>query len=270
MEEAKHVNVSINTGSLQGSYLADIQNLLDVITFVYGAAETVSEERYESHLGFMTFHPASDRRLTYGEARDRSTQWLLGSFLTDSVNATGNFLDECRKVCALYRLGGKGKVVGQEFKDIFEGDWRHFHRLGFPDKFDHLRNEFGVETPFEKHFLSLNQARNCLVHRKGIVAQRDTNEEGRLTITWRIMELVATPPGDGDEIVIGGQTQVEAGSTISVRFTNKERSFDVGERVELAVPELYQSISTLHALASSLVKSIEAYGVSQGAGETGS
>jgi len=268
MEEVKHVDISINTASLQGSYLADIQNLLDVITFVYGAAEHVTEERYESHLGFMSFQPANDRRLTYGDARDRSKQWLLGSFLTDSVNATGNFLDECRRVCALYRLGAKGKAAGQEFKDIFERDWKSFHRLGFPDKFTHLRNEFGVETLFEKHFLSLNQARNCLVHRRGIVAQRDTNEEGKLRITWRIMELVATPPDDGDEVIIEGQTQVDAGWTVSIRFRDRERSFNVGERVELAVPELYQSISTLHAFACNLVKSIEAYGASLGLGKT--
>ncbi len=270
MEEGKYLNVSISTAALQGRYLAEIQNLLDIITFVYRATETLTEERYQSPLGFMSVHPAHNRRLSFAEAHDHSKQWLLGSFLTDSVNATGSFLDECRKVCALYRLGGKGRFVGQEFKDIFAGDRKRFHRLGFPDKFGHLRSDFGVETPYERHFLSLNQARNCLVHRNGIVAPEDTNQEGRLVVTWRTVEFLAKPPGEGDEIVIEGQTRLDAGWSVSLRSTDRERSFDVGKRIELTVPELYQSILTLHALASSLVKSIEAYGVSQGVVKSGS
>ena len=269
MEEQNHLSISINTVSLLASYLAEIQNLFDVTTLVVGAAENATEERYRKDLAFLTFHPANDRRLDFHQARQNSRVWLLRSFLSDSVDATGSFLDECSKVCALFRLGGKGEIKGQEFKDIFEADWNRFHRLGFPDKLDHLRKEFGVESPLEKHFLSLNQARNCLVHRRGIVAPRDTNEEGNLKILWWVVELVAKPSGEAEEIVIENPTTVEAGWSIFARATNRERSFDVGERIELSVPELYRSISTLYSFADSLVKSVESYGASQGTERTG-
>ncbi len=109
MTSEKHVNVSINTGALSGNYLADIQNLLDIITLVYAGQEFVGEEQYQAHISFMSFQPATNRKFAFEEAKERSSQWLLTSFLTESINATGNFLDECRKICALYRLGSQKK-----------------------------------------------------------------------------------------------------------------------------------------------------------------
>ena len=264
MAEEKHVKISVNTGALLGNFLADIQSLLDIITFVYAGLESADEELYQEHLSFMSFHPATNRKLTFEDAGKRSRQWLLTSFLTDCVNATGNFLDECRKICAVYRLGGQGKIVGQEFKDVFERDWSRFHRLGFPDKFQSLKNEFGAETQFEEHFLSLNQARNCLVHRRGVVSSRDTNEKDKLVVKWRIMQLVASPPDGNEEIPIHEPTTVEGGWSIGVKFQDRFRAFEIGQRITLQAVELYQSIFTLYSFASELVKSIEAYGVAQG------
>ena len=266
MEKAKHIDVSVNTADLRDCYLADIQNLLDVILFVYAGESCVTAESYQnqSQIGFMTFHPAIDRRLSYGEAREKSTQWLLTSFLTDSVNATGNFLDECRKICAIYRLSSKGRVIGQEFNDIFGKEWKRFHHLDFPKKFDDLRKEFGVQTVFETHFLSMNKTRNCLIHRKGVVTSQDTNDNGRLTLKWSVLSVVAKPPGSEVETVVDSSFAVETGCLIGFRFMDKHRSFEIGQRIKLTLPELYESISTLYAFATTRVESIESYGTAQG------
>jgi len=267
MGEAK-VNVSVNTAALQGNYLAGIQNLLDVITFVYSGHSSVTEELYREHnIGFIAFHPASNRRLSYAEAKDQSTQWLLTSFLTDSVNVTGNFLNECRRVCALYRLAGKGRVTGEELKDVSERDWNRFDRLLFPQKFDCLRKEFDIETVYERHFLSLNMARNCLVHRKGFVGPKDVNEGGKLVITLHAVGLVAESPDGREKGVLDSPRPVEGGWRICLEAgKDSHHSFDVGQRIKLEEPELYQCVQTLYYLATDLVKAIESYGAAQGVG----
>ncbi len=264
MADNKKVNLSINTPALLGNYLADIQNLLDIITFAHIGQQFVDEKNYQNHISFMTFHPASNRRLSFHDVKDKSSQWLLTSFLTDSINSTGVFLDECRKICALFRLSGKGKVSGQELNNIFQQEWKKYHELGFPAKFKHLRDEFTVETPFEGHFLSLNQARNCLVHRKGIVSNKDINENGKLVIKWRIMELVVTSPDGKEEVVIESPRIIESGGSLGYRLRDRERDFEVGQKITLELTELYQNIITLYSFATELVKSIESYGKAQG------
>ncbi len=264
MPEAKNVNVSVNTGALLGKFLRDIQNLLDIIMLVSAGLESVTEEQYRANPAFMSFQPAVNQSLTLDDAKNRSKQWLLTSFLTDSVNVTANFLDECRKVCALYRLSGRQQITAQEFLHILTKDYKRFHKAGSPDKFKSLRDDFRVQTPFEEHFLSLNRARNCLVHRRGLVSSEDADEDGRLAIKWSVMELVAIPPGGAEEIVLGGPTDVAAGSSLGVRVRDRTRAFALGERITLETRELYQSIFTLFAFAKELVKSIEAYGEALG------
>jgi len=82
MEKAKHVNVSINTAALQGGYLTDIQNLLDVITFFYAGESCVTAELYQnqSQRGFMTFHPAENRRLSYGDEKKGDVHEIITSY----------------------------------------------------------------------------------------------------------------------------------------------------------------------------------------------
>ncbi len=258
----KEVNLSVNIAALQGNFLVDIQNLLDIITFAYLGQDLVSEEKYQSQLGFMSFHPASNRRLTFQEVKEKSTQWLLASFLTHCINAAGIFLDECRKICAIFKLG-KDHISGQELNIVLGREWKKFHELGFPAKFKHLRDQYKVETPFEEHFLSLNQARNCLVHRQGIVSEKDIDENGELIVKWRTMELVVTSP-DGLQEIMEKPKVIESGGSLGYRFGDRERSFKVGQRIFLELDELYQSIVTLYFFATELVKSIERYGKDQG------
>ena len=262
MSEAQHVTVDMR--ALLGNYLGEIQNLLDIITFVYAGHKSVREDQYQTALSFMSFHPAANRKLSYDHAKERSGQWLLTSFLTDSINATGNFLDECHKICALYRLGGAGSLVGQEAKDVFEKDVKAFPRRSFPGKFQRLRDDFGVETDLEEHFMSLNKARNCLVHRRGIVSPGDTNRENELVIKWRAVQLVVRPPDGAEGTAIEAPTVVDEGSSIGLKFQEKARAFKMRQRITLEAAELCQSIYTLSLFASKLVESIEAYGDAQG------
>jgi len=104
MSDVKEVNLTVNMGAVQGRYLAGIQNLLDVIIYIYAGHDSVTEEQYGAQRGFWAFHPAGGKRLSHADARKCSAAWLLTAFLTDSVNRTAGFLEDCRKVCALYRL----------------------------------------------------------------------------------------------------------------------------------------------------------------------
>lgn len=259
MGQGKEITISLNTGFLLGNYLAEIQNLLDIVSFICAGHGSVTDESYDAPMGFINVHPASNLRLSFQQAKEKSHQWLLTSFLTESVNITGGFLDETRRVCALCRLCAKKKTTGKELNAVLGDEARKFHRLGFPDKFEALRSDFGVTTNLQDHFLSLNQARNCLVHRKGIVAGKDTNEGDKLVIKWRIMQVVAKPADGTPEITLVEPKVLEAESEVYVRVVDRTKAIDVGQEILLAREELCQNIFTLFLLAQDLVKSAEFY-----------
>lgn len=260
MSEAKHITISLNTGALLANYLGDIQNLSDIVLFIYAGHELVTEKNYDMPIGFVNIQTASNRKLSFQQAKEQSDQWMLTSFLSESVNTTGSFLDEVRRVCALYRIGAKRRIKARELNDILGNEATRFHRLGFPEKFTALANDFGVKTELDSHFLSLNRARNCLVHRRGIVSERDTNEDGRLVIKWRVAEMVAKPIDGTPEVVLLGPRVLESETQVYMRVVDRTKAFGVGQRISLVREELCQNMFTLLSLAKDLVGSVEGYG----------
>jgi len=181
----KHITIHTDTGALLGSFLGEVQKLLDVVTLAFTGLEAATESQYDGTLAFFSFHPAADRRQPFPDVKRNCSQWLLSSFLSDSVDAAGMFLVECWEVCSFYRLSTRDVVFGADYLAVRGSGKKEFHSLGFPDKLKCLAEEFQVETPLGRHFLTMNKARNCLVHRNGVVAKRDCNDVDVLTVEWR-------------------------------------------------------------------------------------
>ena len=68
----------------------------------------------------------------------------------------------------------------------------------------------------------------------------------------------------GKEYVLEPGTRVEAGSGIFLRNIDVQREFSLGDQIALQPKEVYQCVSTLHGFAWTLVKSLGAYGRTQG------
>jgi hypothetical protein len=102
--------------------------------------------------------------------------------------------------------------------------------------------------------------RNCLVHRLGIVADRDVDANGELAILWRSIDLVAQSPDGIQETVLDKEAIIEPGWTVIVRVTDKSKVFRRGERIELSYEEITHTFSSFLSFATTLAQSIEGYG----------
>jgi hypothetical protein len=82
---------SLNLAALWSAYFRQLQHLLDVITLLQAGCSFVTEEQIESNHHFMKFQPSSSSRLPLPEARAKADDWLVKSFLRDSIEITGLF-----------------------------------------------------------------------------------------------------------------------------------------------------------------------------------
>jgi hypothetical protein len=170
-----------------------------------------------------------------------------------------DFLDQCWLVCAIFSINAQGRTTAADYNRIVGREAKKFHRLGMPAKLNRLREDFSVTSEFEAHLLSINTARNCLVHRLGMVTDRDVDTNGELAILWRSFALVAQSPDGAQEISLDEPVVIEAGWTVIVRMTDKQKLFQKGERIELSYREITHIFSSLMSFAASLGKSIEEY-----------
>jgi len=251
----KNLVLKINLDGPVGKFMTSLQHLLDIILFTFAGAELVESEKYDKYSRFLSFHPSHNKRLNFQQAKDKYEKWLIRNFLGDAINFTGAFLEEFKTICAIYGLGTQ-RILGEQYNKIVTKEKDNFNKLGLPEKMKLLKDKYGVFSEFESHILELNKLRNCIVHRLGIVSKRDVNEDDKLVIHLRAIQIFAKNPKTGEEIEINKETHVDAGWVIMARWSENYKSFKLGESVSLNYQEMIQSINTFYLFASSMKKSI--------------
>lgn len=258
------VRVHIDLVALQANFFRRLQHQLDVIKLLEASAKSVTEAQVAEQVEFGRFVPAYGAQLPHEAARAEALDWLLRAFLRDAIESTGLFLDECLGCCALMLASSKGRLRGDEADRLFNVLPRINHRLHLPQKLEKLQREFGVATRFDRHVLSLNRARTCVVHRLGNVTELDVDASGSLTVIFQRADLVAVGQVTGAELRLEAGITVPEESMVEMRFVDHERTFAVGSKLTLDAREIYETIVTLWRFGVAEAVAVEGYGKSIG------
>ena len=139
----------------------------------------------------------------------------------------------------------------------FRTEREAFDRKSFPAKIEYLREQCGTNFQFEEHVLTLNQARNCLVHRLGVVSQKDSKGKKLFTIKWHAIRLVLIDSVTGEETFVPQLTPTKNESTLNLRIGPIKKSFLVGDHLRLSPEELNYTMWTFRSFALEVLQAIE-------------
>ncbi len=209
----------------------------------------------------------SSNQWTVEQAGEAWQTWVLRNGFRDVAEAVSGLLEETQSVLAYWQL-----VKIQEGRPIRGEDWNEmvvnrglrFHRLGLPDKIDFLEKEYGLVLPngLIQQVLSINAARNCLVHRGGVVTAQDTRGAEKLTIEWSAMVMLLIE--NDVEKEIEPPYLVEAGGRIGVATRTRTKSIAVGQTVAVTAKEFAQICWTLFIFSMACAKALETHGKARG------
>jgi hypothetical protein len=119
-------------------------------------------------------------------------------------------------------------TVTDQFLAVREKAEKEAHKLALPNLITHLTTKF-LRGPLthEQDILSINKARNCLVHRDGIVTDKDVNKgTDELVITYERLKMLKSTTSE--EIVAPTPTDTSI-KIISDRATMK---FKLGDELD--------------------------------------
>jgi hypothetical protein len=157
--------------------------------------------------------------------------WIVSSGLRELVESFAIFLDHAYFACLSI-----GRKQGDQSSRL-----RRYEHKGITGKLEILSLEFGVAVSHPTLCPSLNKARNCLAHRRGIVQPDDCNEPEGLVLSWRGLE-VSGRFADGREKLIPFDARdpikFQEEATITVRTVERRRAFRVGEVIAIPPHEL--------------------------------
>lgn len=265
MSQTPILHIHVDLLALQANFFRQLQHQLDVAKVLQVGCTYVSEQQVADQRDFGTFVPANGAQLAHEDAKAEAQGWILRGFLRDAIEATGLFLDECLQVCELMPLAVQGEKNQADTQRLLYELPLANHRLHFPQKLEKLRRQFGSATRFDAHVLSINKARTCVVHRLGVTSQMDVDDQGVLAITFQSAQFVLRGLDSGQETVFDqpGLTTTER-SALQLRFVDRVRSFQLGERIQLEARDMYDAIMTLWRFGLEMALAIEQYGRSLG------
>lgn len=251
--------LSIDLNSFQHIFFVKLQHLLDILAVSLAGLERVNENPYEGFIPFFAFVPEESARLSSAAAVTEAKRWYLCTTFRDAIEITNELLEECLVVCMLCSLSYQSTISTDDYNHVVNTQRKKLHNMGLPDKLKKLQNTFGVVSIFNDHVLSINKARNCLVHRRGIVADQDIDKNGELVILLRSIDIIAKSSDGSQEIELVKPTPVEAGWTTEARLNHKKKIFRKGERIELAYPEIIYTFFSLAEFVKTITVSVNSY-----------
>lgn len=255
-EERRRFDLDVD--SFRAAFLANLQQMQDLLRACHRGLESLTADQYEALFfrgGPLVYPPAE---LNHEQALDFSRFWLTRSFFRDVVDFINDYLDHCFDKChfmAASRSGRNNWV--QHHRDRLNS----FHRAGMPDKFARLGKEFDVRSDCAAHVLSLNNVRNCLVHRLGKVRDQDCRDGYPLELVLR--RLVTIPAGKGS-----GKWQKVTLSKQDLRYEDSVTSFVKGEHIRFELDQLNDCLYTMLLFEDSMREALCAYFIRMGANVT--
>ncbi|MCK5588729.1 MAG: hypothetical protein KAI16_00245 [Candidatus Pacebacteria bacterium] len=102
---------------------------------------------------------------------------------------------------------------------------------------------------YVEHILSINKVRNCLVHRGGIVGEKDINNKNLkiLELKWIKMKLFYKN-NKSEEVDIVGGTKIQnvghSGALVLLKKDEKIKNFKKGEKISFDYKQFNEIIST--------------------------
>lgn len=261
---SNNISVHINLAGLTSAAQRNLQRAMHLVSIGLQAEATPEKIAEGLPDAAVVFQFASNEPWTVQRASDEWARWILSNGFRDAAESLAALLEEARTVLALWSLQklqqAQGVLTGGEWRRAMMDDGRSFHRLGFPDKLAKIEKQYGLclEEDLINRILSIVKARNCLVHRAGVVTSHDATSGAGLELKWRTLAVILTGPTGEREVEL--PAVAEAGTTVAVGVRPRSKTFGPGATITVTSAEFAQVCWTLFLFAVELAKALEVRG----------
>ncbi|OPY65908.1 MAG: hypothetical protein A4E63_02767 [Syntrophorhabdus sp. PtaU1.Bin050] len=195
--------------------------------------------------------------------KEEFENWIISNGLRELIEGFGLFLDEIHRSCLL--MATHKKLMTTDEANTYGPT---FKRKGVEGKLSALRTRFSVLSDKEKYFESINQARNCITHRRGIVGSEDLKGRERFCLTWLGFDIYAeTPTGERHSLTPPLPKEglpLKDGGNIVLHFVDRIVEYKLGDNIRISPHELGDICFLVNIATEEIVKSTFEYAKSIG------
>jgi len=184
--KTKSGNLLVPIAILKNWFGQDLQDLIDSHKF-YSIGLMSSEETYNSFTRTVEYNFSYSQPRSFSEKLEHAKWYASKKFIEEAVGLLHQYM--VRLNSSIYTVKNKDKDEQTLIKEL-EKEKRRFEGCSFPKKIKELSAYCSNTMNLEDEVISINTARNGLVHRRGVVSQKDTNDNNNnLIVKWRTIRM---------------------------------------------------------------------------------
>lgn len=200
---------------------------------------------------------------TLDEWRETLERWVLAKGFQDLARGIRETLEEAHFYLAMIRFPNGQRATLREVQETIAQARAQAARPKFPDLMAQVNEGLTSPLNFSTHFVTLQNVRNCLEHRGGIVGQRDADPSTReLVLTFPRLSMFYMRGDEEVELRVGEVIDNHApdapfppGEQVQIlqRITDRRRVYQLGERVVITSTDFHEAAMACHFFATDLV-----------------
>ena len=192
------------------------------------------------------------------EVKYNFQQWILLNGLREIFQGLERVLD----------IGHEWLLILDLHKEIidrktFQKNRNSFVRFGLIKKLESISAFFESDIDIEK-IKSISQARNCITHRGSMIGDPDVDSDKKFVLKWSSCKRAYVRLENGTEFELDSESQIELDSEsqitetseLIVNIIDKEKIYNVGDRLEVAPTDLCDMILSIKREGLGIISSI--------------
>lgn len=196
---------------------------------------------------------------TLASYKQEFERWVVASGFRELIETFAVFVDSIHDLCS-----GMAVYTGRQSPDKSAAVARRFRSKGIKEKLDILREDYGFTVDTSECLCPINQARNCMAHRRGIVGPKDCYSQDAIQVKWYRIEFYCDEP-DGKVSVVETPVRepvlLPEGASLKLRYVQVSREFALGTIIQFEPRELQEICSFASLLVGGFRDALIQYAV---------
>lgn len=235
------VKIDFQIGEISNHLLRHLRVTNEAITHIYHALINFNDARFPplqtDSLPIIINDPLTEFKPEL--TKDRTLIWLFKKAFEEFIIGLSESLIVAHKFSKLYCLSNLTSIKSLKNKEEFDAQYLKINRrplkLPFPKLISEIEVDLNISIPLKSEILSINQVRNCLVHRNGLVTDEDINniEHDCLELSYNEFAFLSEIDGNMTEVKWEHKKENLITNKIGFEIRQKTIRFQKGDKVIL-------------------------------------
>lgn len=254
------IQVTFDVSDLTNDFLCHIKQVMEGIAIIYNSIEA-------SNVNFSKPLPTdnlpiiiNDNKppLSVEERKAKIVDWIVEKGFEETIVGINKILKKAYIFSSYINVSKLNRAKNlKELQVELNKIKRNSEKFHLPELIKNVEDNFGVKLKYREEIESINKVRACLVHRNGIVSEKDINSEGSLLLKWISIKSYALI--NGKETLINYELRKDPILVESLRHENysSSKEFKLLENVVLDINVLNDIVNTCSLFAFDMRDSLK-------------